>query len=715
MATRPAKASDTDVEELLDSLDKILDRLKTLYEQYFLGIQKQAPSFIHNDVERKIRDLTQMNLRNTGARYRLATLTQKFGSYNSYWRRTLRQIENGTYARPLQKVGRDAIARGAEVPEEILAAMPKRMRDQVMRDRDAALAQARRRQAADADARGAELGEAGEQLPPEADADFIAMIKEPTELRRKLKGTDGSHLLDAAEGDFDIDAFFAEVEQQSDVKPERLASGITTPPRTKSSTSNPRGRSTTRNDLIRQGTAPPPLPRAATNTPTAGMQPLARPDTENEAITPAIGSPVGGRRAAPPPSPGRVTGAQPAIARQTTQTTQPTHTDDDTPTGNHAPLDPNGGAPLRQHPRAATAMPPPPPTSSGRTTGAQPVLDPRTGRPFGQVPLDPATGRPLRAATGPGDRASGPQPVLSRATGAPPALTQPQPPPTPGDRATGPQPALSGVPNVPASGAPSGRTSSPTASSQMSRPIPIIPGAAAARGSVPVESMQGPFPREKLATPSFGIPAIPKPGTIPPPPKQPTPRGGMPMRPKSLTPSIGMPAITKLPPFNSPPFGSSSGAVPEPIIPMSAETQPLPTVGRAPAAYVPASAVTPPGGVPAPAKPEPAVIVTKTPATRTPAQGVPASKPGTGARPPAAAPQKPPPGMTDADVNALYAKYVKAKEMVGEKIGPGEHNTLLKTINAHAPKIMEQYKAKGVDFSVVVKDNQVIIRAKPRT
>ena len=84
-------------------------------------------------------------------------------------------------------------------------------------------------------------------------------------------------------------------------------------------------------------------------------------------------------------------------------------------------------------------------------------------------------------------------------------------------------------------------------------------------------------------------------------------------------------------------------------------------------------------------------------------------------RAPAPPPQKPPPGMTDADVNALYAKYVKAKEMVGEKIGPGEHSKLLKTINQQAPKIMEQYKAKGVDFSVVVKDNQVIIRAKPKT
>ena len=55
------------------------------------------------------------------------------------------------------------------------------------------------------------------------------------------------------------------------------------------------------------------------------------------------------------------------------------------------------------------------------------------------------------------------------------------------------------------------------------------------------------------------------------------------------------------------------------------------------------------------------------------------------------------------------------KEMVGEKVGPGEHHKLLKTINAQAPKIMQQYNAKAVDFSVVVKDNQVIIKAKPKT
>src|SRR6201999_1589381 len=219
---------------MLDALDSALDRVKVLYEQYFLGIQKQPPTFLHTDVERKIRDITQLQVRNTALRYRLATLQQKFGSYNSYWRRTLRQIENGTYARQLSKVGRDAVRSGADIPDEILARMPKRMRDQVIKDREQALAIARRHQQL--------AEEQGEGEPPEADADFIAMIKEPTEVRRKLKSTDGAHML-SNDDDFDIDAFFAEVEQQDD-KP--ATTRTTTPPRGRGQTRQPanRGRTT---------------------------------------------------------------------------------------------------------------------------------------------------------------------------------------------------------------------------------------------------------------------------------------------------------------------------------------------------------------------------------------------------------------------------------------------------------------------------------------
>jgi len=65
-------------------------------------------------------------------------------------------------------------------------------------------------------------------------------------------------------------------------------------------------------------------------------------------------------------------------------------------------------------------------------------------------------------------------------------------------------------------------------------------------------------------------------------------------------------------------------------------------------------------------------------------------------------------------VNALYAKYVKAREIVGQPAGPGSFGKLMKTIHAQAPKIMQQYRARGVDFSIVIQGDQVIIRAKPK-
>lgn len=115
-----------------------------------------------------------------------------------------------------------------------------------------------------------------------------------------------------------------------------------------------------------------------------------------------------------------------------------------------------------------------------------------------------------------------------------------------------------------------------------------------------------------------------------------------------------------------------------------------------------------PGAERPPAQPAPAADAPRARSQPAPA----ADTPRTRATPPAR--PAPPPGMTDADVEALYAKYVQAKQTLGEHAGPGAYGKLLKTISLEAPRIMERYKSRGVDFSIVVKDNQVIIRAKPK-
>ncbi|HTM22903.1 MAG TPA: MXAN_5187 C-terminal domain-containing protein [Kofleriaceae bacterium] len=133
-----------DVEERLELLDQQIERLKVMYEQYFMGIQKMAPGQLHRDLERGIRELTQAQIRNTALRYRFTNLSQKFGSYNTYWRRTMTEIENGRYVRHINRVARQAQRDGTEIPEELLAKMPKRMRDKIVRDREALAARAER-------------------------------------------------------------------------------------------------------------------------------------------------------------------------------------------------------------------------------------------------------------------------------------------------------------------------------------------------------------------------------------------------------------------------------------------------------------------------------------------------------------------------------------------------------------------------------------------
>jgi len=463
------------IEELLDVLDKTLERVKVLYEQFFLGIQKQPPAHLHTDIERKLRDLTQMQIRNTAQRYRFATLQQKFGSYNSYWRRTLRQIENGTYLRNLSKISRQAAMTGEEIPEEILAAMPKRMREQVKRDREAALALHRRRE---------------QTTPDPALGDAHGTDASPAAGR---KTATGAHVLDD-DDDFDLDAYFASVtSDNAPVAPPRAASAVED----------------------HGPTVPMPTFPEAPTPPTSTTRMPTFPE-------------------APPTSTARVPTFREAPAPQTSTTRMPTFPE---------------------------------------------------AQPTSRMP-------------------AAPEPIAAARTPVPSAM---RPPPSPIPR--------------------------PMAPSQISRPIPVMPGSASGR-DVPVESMAGPFPR------------IPTPAAAPPSRPTPMPQPG---------------------------------------------ERPLPPATVRPAAPAPARG-TMPGEPPRPTPPRPATEAG------------------------AAAPVRvgPPPGMTEADVNALYAKYVKAKEAIGEPAGPGAYGKLLRTINTQAPKIMEQYKAKGVDFQVVVKDNQVVIRAKPK-
>jgi hypothetical protein len=116
----PPGAQPPELGDLLDDLALRIERVKVLYEQYFMGIEKIEPQVARKDIARNMLVLQQQYIRNTGLRFRFNTMLQKWNIYVTYWNRILREIENGTYVRHIQKAARRAHNEGRELPREML-------------------------------------------------------------------------------------------------------------------------------------------------------------------------------------------------------------------------------------------------------------------------------------------------------------------------------------------------------------------------------------------------------------------------------------------------------------------------------------------------------------------------------------------------------------------------------------------------------------------
>jgi hypothetical protein len=90
----------------LEELETRLERLRALYEQYFLGFEKIEPSVARKDVDRRIYLLRREKIRNTGKRFKMQTIIQRYNTFQQYWQRICREIENGTYKRHLARAER---------------------------------------------------------------------------------------------------------------------------------------------------------------------------------------------------------------------------------------------------------------------------------------------------------------------------------------------------------------------------------------------------------------------------------------------------------------------------------------------------------------------------------------------------------------------------------------------------------------------------------
>jgi hypothetical protein len=92
-----------ELEEKVDSVETRIDRLRSLYEQYFQGIERLEPNLERDAVKRLLQEMKTTSVRNTGLRFRINQLVAKFTTYEIYWTRIVRQMEDGTYGRDVFK------------------------------------------------------------------------------------------------------------------------------------------------------------------------------------------------------------------------------------------------------------------------------------------------------------------------------------------------------------------------------------------------------------------------------------------------------------------------------------------------------------------------------------------------------------------------------------------------------------------------------------
>ncbi|RKG69565.1 hypothetical protein D7V80_08260 [Corallococcus sp. CA054B] len=129
-AQQDASSSSEAALQQCEELEAAIAELRHSYEQYFIGMERQAPIRAHEDLKKRMLKLKGAFIRSTSVKFRVQSLHNKFLTYERLWVRTIQEIEAGTYRRDLAKARRRAGAKqvGAtgdrqkgvvEIPEEV--------------------------------------------------------------------------------------------------------------------------------------------------------------------------------------------------------------------------------------------------------------------------------------------------------------------------------------------------------------------------------------------------------------------------------------------------------------------------------------------------------------------------------------------------------------------------------------------------------------------
>jgi hypothetical protein len=94
------------IQQEVEELEPRVERLKALYQQYFMGIEKIPPDVLRKEVDRTIWRLRREQFRNTRLRFKFQQIVQRYNTYQQYWARVQRDIDKGVYQRDVLRAAR---------------------------------------------------------------------------------------------------------------------------------------------------------------------------------------------------------------------------------------------------------------------------------------------------------------------------------------------------------------------------------------------------------------------------------------------------------------------------------------------------------------------------------------------------------------------------------------------------------------------------------
>ena len=105
------------IEARLVEMEQKTERLRSMYESFFMGMVRVPPDTARHEMNRMMLEMQQVPIANSSMRFRFQSLSQRWVMQITYWNRTMREIEAGTFHRDVARTQRHLAQRGGMITE----------------------------------------------------------------------------------------------------------------------------------------------------------------------------------------------------------------------------------------------------------------------------------------------------------------------------------------------------------------------------------------------------------------------------------------------------------------------------------------------------------------------------------------------------------------------------------------------------------------------